>query len=266
MTMPATQRTALGLAYAMEGRGAPCLLLHASPLAGAMWSEVAAWLAESSAVIMPDLPGFGRSVRQAAPSIPGMAQALVALLDELAIREPVIVGGLSIGGYVAFELYRQAPERIKALGLFATRAAADTEAIRQTRARTAERVRADGAAVLLETLPRLVGRTTLAERLPLVERVTRMILANEPQGLADAQLAMASRHDATGLLAGITVPTLIVAGDEDGIIPAREAEAMAAQIPGAVMRLIPRAGHFVSLEAPEAFRAALEPWLLSVTR
>lgn len=251
--------------YTDAGTGGPLLLLHAFPLSRAMWKRDVEVLAGSARVIALDLPGFGGSPRQRQPSIAGMAQAAAGLLDQLQVKEPVIVAGLSMGGYVAFEFFRQFPQRVKALGLFSTRAAADSPQQREGRMKLAEALKAKGIDPLMgSTLPKLVGRTSAASRPAVVSQVEKLIRAASPGGVIDALRAMAERRDSQPLLSGIRCPALIIAGDEDALIPAQESRAMAQAIPGSILETIPQAGHLVSLEQPEIFQRLVASWIQSV--
>ncbi len=248
------------LAYVEQGRGTPVVLLHAFPLSSAMWQAEAGWLADRARVITPDLFGFGRSPRLEPPSIAGMATGVLELLDRLTPRQPVVLGGLSMGGYVAFEVIRQAPQRVKGLALCSTRAAADTPAQRQGRLELIQRIRREGFDAAAQA-KRLLGPTTLASRPAVVERVTQLIGTATPEGISDALLAMANRRDSTDLLGSIVCPTLVIAAEEDAVIPMAESIAMAAAIPGAKIARIAASGHLVNLEQPAPFRAALEPFV-----
>ncbi len=250
------------LVYEVAGQGVPIVLLHAFPLSHAMWKDSVAPLARLGRVIAPDLPGFGRSPRQPTPSIPEMALSVVAMLDALAAREPAVVAGLSMGGYVAFELLRQFPARVRALGLFSTRAGPDTTEQRQTRRWMAEQIRREGLEPFTHTiLPKLLGKTTLATQQSVVEQVSWLIMANKPDGAADALVAMSRRQDSTPLLSTIRIPTLILTGAEDAIIPAEEPAAMQRAIQGARLERIDGAGHLVNLEQPQAFLTVWERFL-----
>lgn len=253
------------LAHETAGKGIPFLLFHAFPFSSTMWAAEIPRLAKMCRVVAPDLPGFGRSLRQEKPSIAGMAREAAALLDQLGIREPVAVGGLSMGGYVAFELLRQFPERVRALALLSTRAAADTAGGKAKRLKTVEEIRAKGLEPFSRAvLPNLVGKTTLGSRPEVCRRVAELILSNEAGGVADALLAMADRRDSTDLLGLIRVPTLVVAGDEDTFIRMDEAQAMQERIHGCRLEVVPQAGHLVNLEQPIRFQEALEQFLGSV--
>ncbi len=246
------------LAYEERGQGTPVVLLHAFPFSRLMWAAQLQTLSARARVIAPDLPGFGESPRLAAPSMAGMARAVLALLGALKIREPVVLGGLSMGGYVAFELLRQVPASVKALGLFSTRAAADTAEQRASRLVLIERIGREGFGPVSETLlPKLLGPTTLASRPEVVARVRELMRSATADGVTDALRAMASRSDCTDLLASITCPTLVVSGAEDAFIPSSEAEAMAQRIPGASLEAIASVGHLVNLEDPQRFHTAL---------
>ena len=244
------------------GHGAPLVLLHAFPLSRSMWNVERALLSASFRVITPDLPGFGDSPVIHPPTIEGMAKAVWALLDRDGLTAPAIVGGLSMGGYVAFEMLRQAPQRVRGLGLFSTKAAADTPPQRDGRMKLIERIRGEGVSVLLQqSLPKLLGATTHTTRPELVQRVHTEILKNDPQGVIDALQAMADRRDSTDLLASIACPTLIIAGAEDELIPSAQAQEMQQRIRGAQLVILPHAGHLANLEDPPGFQAALTRWL-----
>lgn len=253
------------LAHKSAGHGTPFLLLHAFPLSSAMWEEDILWLERLAHVVAPDLPGFGRSPRQMHASIPEMARETARLLDELGMKQPVIVAGLSMGGYVAFEFLRQFPERVRALGLFSTRAGADTPEGRTKRFKTAQEIQETGLEVFARAvLPNLLGKTTAQTRPDVVRRVTEMITANEPGGVADSLLAMADRRDSTELLAGISCPAWVVAGEEDTFIPAEQARALQARIPDSRLEIIEKAGHLVNLEQPARFQQIVERFISEV--
>ena len=240
----------------------PVVLVHAFPLSHAMWQAQVEALAPQFRVIVPDLPGFGGSARQVKPSISQMAQEIAALLDQQKITEPVFIGGLSMGGYVVFEFLRQFPQRVRGLGFFSTRAAADTAEAREGRLKTAQKIQAEGLQSFSKViLPKLLGKTTMESNPAVVRQVTDLILASKPEGVADALLAMADRRDSTDLLGAVRVPTLVVAGEQDSFIPPAEAEAMARAIPGAQLHVIKEAGHLLNLEQPAPFQQLLTQFL-----
>lgn len=250
------------LAYEEVGEGIPVVLIHAFPLSRGIWRDQISALEGVSRLIAPDLPGFGGSPRQETPSIAQMAREIATLLDHLKIKEPVVVAGLSMGGYVAFEFLRQFPKRVRGLGLFSTRAVTDTPEGREGRLKSAQKIRADGLEPFAGMiLPKLLGKTTIESKPQVIQEVTRLILANDQEGVADALLAMADRRDFTDLLPTISCPTWVIAGEEDSFLPVSEAQGMQAKIPGAHLEVIEKAGHLVNLEQPVAFQQILEEFL-----
>ena len=246
------------LAYELKGQGTPVVLLHAFPLSGKMWRPQVDALCPAARVIVPDLPGFGKSPRQKKPSIAGMAKDVAELLDHLMITEPVFIGGLSMGGYVAMEFLRQFPGRVRALGFFSTRTSADSPEAREKRMKTIDFIRTKGLEGFTPTvIPNLLGKSTLSAKPKVAETVRRLILENSPEGVADSLYAMAARCDSTDLMTKLEKPVLVGAGDEDLFVPLAESQGMHARIPGAVLEVVSHAGHLINLEDPERFNAAL---------
>lgn len=250
------------LAWTETGDGPPLVLIHGFPLDGAMWDAQVAALSARVRLIVPDLRGFGGSAPSAGLlRIETFADDVRALLDHLRIDRAVI-GGLSMGGYVAFAFQRLHPERTRALLLCDTKAAADTPEAREGRAAMIRLVRAQGVAALPERmLPRLLASATLERRPDVVERIRSMILRAAPDGVAAALQAMADRADATPDLPSIRCPVLFVVGEHDAVSPPAEAEAICAQIPGARRVVIPDAGHMAPMENPGPVNAAIRGWL-----
>jgi pimeloyl-ACP methyl ester carboxylesterase len=173
-----------------------------------------------------------------------------------------VIGGVSMGGYVAFGMVRRAPHRVSGLLLSNTRATADAPEARGGRDRMIAVAREQGASAIAEQmLPKLLGESTRAQQPDLVDAVRRLILMNSPDAIATALGALRDRPDSTPLLHSIECPTLIIAGDEDAIINVSEAEAMHASIPGSSLVVLPRTGHLANLEQPNAWTAALDQWL-----
>jgi len=251
--------------YRDLGEGEPFVLLHAFPLNSRMFESQMRAFSGSHRVIAPDYPGFGRSPRTPAqPDVRYYAEGISDLLDRLHL-ERVILGGVSMGGYVAFECMRLFPERISALILANTRAEPDSEEMRETRNEMALRVAQEGVGVLVKLqMERLLAPETLRNDEELVEDVRAMILENSPDGAVAALGAMRERPDSTPLLGEIGVPTLVVGGEEDGISSPEVMGAMAAKIPGAHRVTIPQTGHLSNLEAPEKFNAVLSGFLKSI--
>jgi pimeloyl-ACP methyl ester carboxylesterase len=249
----------IDMAYHDEGAGQPILLIHAFPLHSAMWEYQIAAFAPHHRVIAPDLRGLGSSARGGgAASLDQHADDLDALLGHLGI-ESATVAGLSMGGYIAFALWRRHRARISALILADTRAGADTEEGKQGREKNAQLAEAQGAAAIADQmLPKLLGPSAPAV---LRDQVRAIVQSNDRAGIAAALRAMAVRPDSAPLLAAIDVPALVIVGAEDAMTPPSEAEAMFNAIPGCRIAELPGAGHLSNLEASEAFNAQVIEFL-----
>lgn len=243
------------------GGGTPLVLLHGFPFDRSMWRGQVEALAGEFRVVAPDLRGLGETPPGDGVSVGGMAEDVAALLEGLNVGR-VVLGGLSMGGYVAFEFFRRFPERVRALLLADTRPQGDTEEGRRTREETARRALKEGVAPIVESmLPKLLSAETRGRGGEVPERVRSMMLGTSPEGAAAALRAMAARRDQTDLLPSIDVPTLIVVGAEDSITPPADAEAMRAKIEGSRLVVVEGAGHLSNVEQPEQFNRALVEFL-----
>ncbi len=247
------------------GTGLPVLLLHAFPLSSAMWLGQREVLTAHYRVITPDQRGFGGSaLGDDAPDLDLVADDVAALLDAKGISSAVI-GGLSMGGYVAMALLRRHPDRVRALVLADTKARADAEAARANRERIAAAVEAQDETILVtDVLPTLVGPTTTETRPLILGRIRGMVQSAPAAAVAWAQRAMAARPDSLDTLRQVRVPALVIVGEEDTLAAPEEAEAMAAAIPGARLVRIPAAGHLSAVEVPAEFNAAMADFLGTV--
>jgi len=215
--------------------------------------------------IAPDLRGMGQSD---APDLGyGMniyAADLAALLDALGIDD-VVLCGLSMGGYVAFEFLRHWRARVRGLVLIDTRAEADTVEGRRARDAAAAMARERGAAAIADTmLPNMLAPVTQRSA-DIVEKV-RTMMANTPvAGIVGALAAMRDREGSETLLPTLAgIPTLVVAGEADTLTPPDQARIMAQAIPGAQLVLIPRAAHLPPVEQPAETTELLRRFLDSL--
>ncbi len=243
------------LSYMERGSGTPLVLLHAFPLQRRMWNaQLEAW-GRGFRVIAPDFRGFGESPPGEEDSrMESFADDVYSLLGQLQIEGKVVLLGLSMGGYVAFEFARKYPERLKGLVLVATQPINDSEEARKSRYELADLVRTQGVDVLVERMtPRLLGKTTRETRPEIVERVRQLITSNSAKGVAKACIGLASRRDSTPVLERIGVPTLVVVGGEDPVVPSGQLDLMKRDIRFARLVVLERSGHLVNLEQPEEF-------------
>jgi 3-oxoadipate enol-lactonase len=265
--------------YLEAGKGRPLILLHAFPLSAGMWQSQIDHVPDGWRFIAPDLRGFGAGTpdanasankdadaspntgANASPTMDEYAGDIIALMDALGI-ETAVIGGLSMGGYVTFALFRQAPKRFDGVMLADTKAQADTPEGQAGRRAMSEMLRTKGvSAVVDELLPRLVGETTHRERPEVLVDARRLMEANQPDAIDAALHALMTRPDSTPDLHRISCPALVIVGQEDVVTPAADAELLACSIPRAELVVLPRVGHLSNLEAPEGFSSALTRFL-----
>jgi pimeloyl-ACP methyl ester carboxylesterase len=253
-----------GVHFVEKGSGEPVLLLHAFPLSSEMWTDQLAALGRQFRAIAVDLPGFGRSPPPVGEvSVASYAEAVLSLVDELRLDKIALVG-LSLGGYVAFELFSAAPERLSALALCDTRAEPDSLEEASKREENAKAVESSGIEVLVERmLPNLLSLTASEATRRRVEQIVR---AASVESAAGALRAMSKRRDARPLLPRIALPTLVLGGADDLPSPPKRMRAMASAIPGARFVTLARAGHLSNLEQPQAFNAAISGFLEGALR
>jgi 3-oxoadipate enol-lactonase len=249
----------VSLNYEVHGAGPSVLFIHGFPFSGKMWEPLIEPMSDEYRLIIPDLRGHGESEASEEASMGQYVEDLVALLDEVGVKEPVVVVGLSMGGYIAFEFFRRYPERIHALVLADTRPQADTEEAREGRYETASRVLEEGSQVVAESMVQKLFASATPESLRAAWR--EQMAATPPEGVAAALRAMAERPDSTETLEALNRPVLIVVGEEDSITPPADAERMHELIPGSDLEVVPNAGHMTPVEQPERFTAILLQFL-----
>jgi pimeloyl-ACP methyl ester carboxylesterase len=235
------------------------LLIHAFPLDATMWEEQVGWLrGEGWRVTAPSLPGFGGTPGVGeVMSMGAAADRCLQALDAEGI-ERAVVCGLSMGGYVAFELWRLARQRIAGLVLANTRSEADTAEAAEGRRALAARLREEGNGFLVDDPPPLLAAPRGRGRWSFV-RTT--IAAQPAEAIAAAARGMAERPDSTPDLGTIDVPALVLTSDADTVIPAEVSLGMTRHISGTASITLAGAGHLSNLEAPDAFHDAVGGFL-----
>jgi len=248
--------------YDDVGNGMPLLLIHGFPLDRSLWRSQIEGLQSAARVVAPDLRGFGQSGD--APETMTMdeyAADLKALLDALNVKQAVVCG-LSMGGYIALAFLAKYPGMLKGLILANTRAGADSEQAREARYANAQKAFDEGVPAIAEgMLPKMLTEATRANRDSLTAYVRSMMAHQPAKGVAAAQRGMAARPDRTSMLAAINIPTLIITGSADTLIPPSESEAMAKAIPGSKLVVVPDVAHLSNVENPDAFNAAVREFI-----
>jgi pimeloyl-ACP methyl ester carboxylesterase len=262
--MPSETINGITLAYEDGGAGLPVVLLHGYPLDSRMWANQIGSLSARYRVIAPDLRGFGKSPSIEPFTIEQLADdvhALLAKRDAL----PAVLGGFSMGGYVALALAKKYPSDLRALILVDTRAEADTTEGKAAREKAIDLVRQGGAeAIADQMLPKLLVPED-QRRGPKVTNIVRgMIEAQPPLTIEHALRAMRDRADYTEMLPSVAVPTLIVVGEKDALTPPAMSRAMHERIPRSQLAIIPEAAHLAPMENPDDVGRALHDFLRSL--
>ncbi|NOY56532.1 MAG: alpha/beta fold hydrolase [Actinobacteria bacterium] len=241
------------IAFHERGQGPLAVFVHGFPLDHRMWLDQVEALSPVRRCVALDLPGFGRSdpLRDRVLTMSRIADDLAEFIGD---RQADVVA-LSMGGYAALALWERHPQVIRSLSLFDTRSGEDSEEGRAGRRLMAEQVADKGMGALVDGLiDRLLA---LDASVVARARLRGMIESTAPETVVAALEGMARRPDRTGILATITVPTLVLVGQEDQPTPPTVAEAMAELIPGSTLVTVPGAGHLTPVEAPERVNDAL---------
>jgi pimeloyl-ACP methyl ester carboxylesterase len=244
-----------------SGNGPAIVLLHAFPLDSRMWDAQVAELASRWRVITPEYPGFGRSPLGSPWTMDDIADALHQQLAEAGAL-PCVLGGCSIGGYVALAYARRHPGDLKGLILVDTRADADAPAAKENRQKLIDLARSKGTpAVAEQMVPKLLAPGAPEKRPDLVHKLHQMADRTPSEAIEQALTAMRDRPDSTPILPKIAIPVLIIVGEADQATPPELSEAMAKAIPGATLTIIRGAGHLTPMEQPGQVNHAIESFL-----
>ena len=231
-------------------------------------------MSESLPVVL--IPGLLASARMYAPQVPQLWRAGPVMIADHS-RDDSVAGiarrilsaaptrfalvGLSMGGYIAFEILRQAPERIAKVALLDTSARADApEQTAMRRVQMALAAQGQLVEVVEQQFPRLVHRMRRADG-ALREVFTLMAEEVGAAGFIRQQTAISARIDSRPTLGNIRCPTLVLVGEDDELTPPERAAEIAAAIPGARLRTVPQCGHMSTLEQPDEVTRALLEWL-----
>lgn len=244
------------LHFAEHGDGPLAILIHGYPLDHTMWLDQLAALSDIRRVVAIDLPGYGMSERVTGSPLTMelLAEEVAGVIEALEYEQADIVG-LSMGGYVALALWEMYPEAVRSLVLANTKSGADSEEGRAGREAQAQAVVADGRQPLAA---KLVGALlSPSHDLTAAARLRTMVESAPVETIVGSLRGMAARPDRTELLGSISVPTLVISGEEDGLIPPLDSHEMSTAVPGSEFLVIPGAGHLTPIERPEAFSKAL---------
>lgn len=243
------------------GEGLPIVFVHGFPLSRGVWKKQIDAFQSFYRVIAPDLRGLGESETLPGPTTMEHYAADLSALFKKLNTGPVVLVGHSMGGYVALAFARQFPEMLCGLVLVGTKAGADTADAAAGRRATAEKVKTEGVRVVIDAMaPKMLAADS--QDPTMTEQVRRFMAPSQPEGVIGALLGMAERPDSTPSLGQIAVPTLVITGAQDTLIPPTESEKLAKGIPLAQLSVIPHAGHLVALEQSDAFNFMMKNWLI----
>ncbi len=250
------------ICFDIAGSGPPVVLLHPFPVCREFWLPTTEFLSSRYRLIMPDLRGHGDSGLGAGPATMAKHAGDVARVMTAAEVNRAPIVGVSIGGYIIFEFWRRFRERVSAFVLCNTKAGADSPEARAGRLQAAEDVLKKGTEVFFEgMLPKVLAETTRRARPDLVDGALRMMRKMSPEDVAGVQRGMADRPDSIPTAQTISVPTLIVTGDEDTATGVPEAEVMKQNIRGSEMKVVAKAGHYSPWEQPQEVGRLLRRFL-----
>lgn len=238
------------------------VLIHGFPHDHHLWDDQLGPLSEVADVMAIDLPGFGS--RADAPAILTMeacADDVKEQMDKRGIQQAVIAG-LSMGGYVAMAFAERHAARLSGLILSNTRANADPPEGIEARKATARDAMERGMSVIARgMLPKMLTPATITQHPQLAMRVETMMARQQPVAVAAASLGMAQRPDRLTMLRNVRVPTLIITGSEDKLMPLPTSQALQEAIPGSALVVIPGTAHLPNVEAPALFNGAVIDFL-----
>lgn len=251
------------LAYEDRGQGDTVVLLHGYCGSSAYWEIVSPLLAQSYRVIVPDLRGHGGTDAPiGACSIDQMADDIAELLEKLGIEKYTLLGH-SMGGYVALSIAERFPQRLNGFGLIHSTAFPDSEEAKEKRLQAVSKISASGITSFVDGLvPGLFAekmRTTVQQY---VNRAIEIGYGTPPHGASNAALAMRERVDRRGILSETKLPVLLIAGENDDIIP--QERTFTAEGQNITQVVIKDAGHMSMYEAPEELVKAISGFLVTI--
>lgn len=246
------------LHYEERGTGPCVVFLHPTPVNHHFWRPAAALLEPRYRILLPDLPGHGLSPLGDEPTnMSTMGSAVLRLLDALSIDRAIFCG-CSIGGYLLYELWRQAPSRIRALAICSAKPHADTAETRRTRQETIAGIEHRGTGPFFDAmLNTLVGAPAKQRDPDMAHRLCAMMENMSAESAIAVQRALAARPDSMPTAATIRVPTAVLAGSLDRGSTPSEMRELADAIPGSSFHLLQELGHYAPYEQPNLVGALL---------
>ncbi|PBQ32902.1 alpha/beta hydrolase [Sphingobacteriaceae bacterium] len=243
----------------------PVIFIHGFPFSKESWRPQFEFLKETHRVIIYDLPGFGGSTTDTEEtSISFFADNLIHFMDALQI-EKAVVCGLSMGGYILLNAVERYQDRFEAIILSDTQCVADTDEGAKKRYDTIKEIEAKGLNEFTEGfVKKAFSKETQAKKAELVESIKQVILSNPQKSITAALKAMAGRKETCSGLENISLPTLILCGEEDELTPVAQSQKLFDAMPNAEIHIIASAGHLSNLEQEEVFNDHLHNFISDI--
>jgi pimeloyl-ACP methyl ester carboxylesterase len=249
------------------GTGNPTLLLHGFAEDSTVWNNQIGALTDTCRLILPDLPGSGRSSALTAPTtIEEMATAIKELLNQLKIDQCTLIGH-SMGGYITLAFAALYPERLNAIGLFHSTAYPDSEEKRATRRKAIDFIRTNGSAPFLrQSTPNLFSPYTREHRPDLIETTIDNYSGMAPASLIACYEAMIARPDRNDVLREFPRPVLFIIGRDDNVVPLQQSLEQCHLPAISQFDIVENAGHQAMLEQPARSNELLQDFINFITR
>lgn len=249
--------------YKQAGAGTPVLLLHGFGEDRQVLQPLFEQLQQQYLVVLPDLPGSGASAydETICSCIDGMAEAMLALMQSIT-KEPFVVLGHSMGGYIALAMAEKHPQALRGFGLLHSTAFADSTEKKETRRKAIQFIQANGSGALLKTsIPGLFSEAFQQSHPQVVQQLVERGQSFLPEALCAYYIAMMERPDRTAVLANATVPVLFVIGEFDKAAPMAD---VLQQVPLPMLshvHILKHTAHMGMFEEPERFNKSVVQFL-----
>lgn len=244
-------------------RNEAIIFLHAFPMTSDMWKEQMNFFSKTHYTLAPDLPGFGKGVLPIhAITFEYYVDSVINFLREAGIKRSIWCG-LSMGGYLAMRMYERAPELCSGLILANTKAGTDDNATKEKRWSNIKMLHSHSEEFAEKQWQAMVSKSSL-KKAQLKKCFHEIVSKSDEEGISAGLVSLATRMDSTETLAHITVPTLILAGEHDKIIPLSEMQFLQKNIPESRLEIIKDAGHLSNMENPDEFNKVIAEFLTNL--
>ena len=242
------------------GSGIPVVLLHGFPLDHTIWNEILRSLSEKSTVITPDLRGAGKSVGGCHEfSLCDLAADVIETIADIGFESAIFIGH-SMGGYVAIEIARMYPSKLRGLGLMASHIFGDSEEKVENRKRVIDAIYEVGIGEALKQMPKKLTQNPQVQKL-----CNDLINSTTPEYAIGALKAMAERKSAEDIWENLKCPRIIIAGRNDQIVPIGISRKMATMDKNIKLDVIDDAAHMPMLENPQMTVSSLMSFITQVS-